>query len=462
MSQLQWFLGKLLVKAEVKRNKNIKHRNFLLFISCIIGLFSALAAVLMKLTVQFFEHRADRLNDTLHSTWLTAVFPLIGIGLCLLILKRVFKGKLQRGVGFVIESILVNRSQIHKRHVVGHILTGAITVAFGGSVGLEAPIVLTGAAIGSNAGYDMRLSYKDTTLLLACGVASGIAAIFNSPIAGIVFTLEVLLLDFNIPFFIPLLISTATGTVVSQVLYPDKFFFQHITGWNLKAIPFYVLLGVGCGFISVYVSYIVEKVEGYFHKRPLGWKSWLMAGVPLCVLICVFPVLYGEGYHTILALLKGRYEVLTAHSFLQGMGNSTAGIIIMCSLLIIFKIFTATLTMSAGGNGGVFAPSMIIGGLSGFLFAYIVNLTGIFPLNTANFIIVAMAGVLAGVMHAPLTAIFLLAEITGGYTLFVPLMIVVAISYFITRKYLPYSVYHKSLAERRLPKFEHAVNRQHL
>lgn len=462
MSKSQWLLGKFLVKAEAVRSKHIKHRNFLLIISFIVGLIAALAAVLLKVSVQFFEHRAEKLNDQLNSNWLTAIFPLIGIGLCLLILKHVFNGKLQRGVGFVIESILVNRSHIHKRHVLGHIITSAVTLAFGGSVGLEAPIVATGAAIGSNIGFDMRLSHRDTTLLLACGVASGIAAIFNSPIAGIIFTLEVLLLDFNIPFFIPLLISTATGTVVSQVLYPDKFFFQHITGWNVKAIPFYIALGIGCGFISVYVSYVVDKVEGYFHRRPLGWRSWLLAGIPLCLIIFLFPVLYGEGYQTILALLKGRYEVLTAHSFLQGMDNKAAGIIIMCILLIIFKIFAATLTIGAGGNGGVFAPSMIIGGLAGFLFAYLVNLTGLFPLNTANFIIVAMAGVLAGVMHAPLTAIFLLAEITGGYTLFVPLMIVVAISYFITRKYIPYSVYHKALAARNLPGFQQAVNHQHL
>ena len=462
MAQFQWFMGKLLVKAEALRTRYIKHRNFLLFLSLIIGLLAAFAAVLLKLSVQFFEHRAERLNDTLHSNWLTAIFPLIGTGICLLILKQVFRGKLQRGVGFVLESIHAHKSGIHKRHLFGHIFTGAITLAFGGSVGLEAPIVATGASIGSNAARDMRLSDKDTSLLLACGVASGIAAIFNSPIAGIIFALEVLLIDFNIPFFIPLLISTATGTVVSQVLYPDKFFFQQITGWNIKAIPFYIVLGIACGFISVYVTFIVEKVEGYFHRKKMGWRTWLMAGIPLCLIIFLFPGLYGEGYNTITALLKGHYDVLTAHSFLQALPNKALAIVLMAVLLIAFKIFAATLTISAGGNGGVFAPSMVIGGIAGFLFAYLVNLTGIFPLNTPNFIIAAMAGVLAGVMHSPLTAIFLLAEITGGYTLFVPLMIVVAISYFITRKYVRYSVYHKALALRNIPRFEESFGRHHL
>jgi chloride channel protein, CIC family len=445
----KWQQRRLLVRLGVIRTRYIRHRNFLLFISFIVGLLSGLAAVLLKLSVQFFEHRASRLNDSMGSNWLTAVFPLIGTGISLLLLTKVFKGRLQRGVGFIIEGIFTHQGRIHRRHILGQIFTSAITVALGGSVGLEAPIVATGASLGSNTAHDMRLHYKDATLLLACGIASGIAAVFNSPIAGIIFTLEVLLLDFNIPFFIPLLISTATSTVLSQVLYPEKFFFTNISGWNVKAIPFYLLLGIGCGFVSVYVSWLVEKVEHFFAKKGLNWKSWLIGGLPLCLLIFLLPVLYGEGYRTIIDLLHGRYQTLTAHSFLQGMQPSVA-IIMMCLLLIGLKGLTATLTTGAGGNGGIFAPSLIIGGLTGFLFAYVVNLTGILPLNTANFIITAMAGVLAGVMHAPLTAIFLLAEITGGYVLFVPLMIVVALSYFITRKYVKHSVYHKSLAERHI------------
>lgn len=445
----KWQQRKLLVRLGAIRSRYVQHRNFLIFISFIVGLLSGLAAVVLKLSVQFFEHRASRLNDEMHSNWLTAFFPLIGTGISLLILVKVFRRKLQRGVSFIIEDIFTKAGRIHRRHIFGQIITSAITVGTGGSVGLEAPIVAASASLGSNTAHDMRLPSKDGTLLLACGVASGIAAVFNSPFAGIIFTLEVLLLDFTVPFFIPLLISTATATVLSQVLYPQKFFFLSITGWNLKAIPFYILLGIGCGFTSVYVSWIVEKVETFFHHKGLNWKSWLVGGIPLCLLIFLLPVLYGEGYQTITALLHNNYSSLVTHSFLQGVQPSIA-IVLMCLLLILAKPLTATLTTGAGGNGGVFAPSMIIGGLAGFLFAYIVNLTGWFPLSTPNFIIAGMAGVLAGVLHAPLTAIFLLAEITGGYTLFVPLMIVSALSYFITRKYVKYSVYHKSLVRKHI------------
>jgi len=284
--------------------------------------------------------------------------------------------------------------------------------------------------------------------MLACGVASGIAAIFNSPIAGIIFALEVLLFDFNIPFLIPLLISTATATVISQVLYPDKFVFLNITGWDIKAIPYYIFLGLCCGFISVYITTVVERIEHFFHRRGLNWKSWLIAGIPLCIIIFILPPLYGEGYRTVTSLLHGKFSSITNHSIFYTTDNNSVRIIVTCLLLIAGKAVTAALTMGAGGNGGIFAPSLVIGGLTGFVFAFTINASGLTHLNTPNFIIAAMAGVLAGVMHAPLTAIFLLAEITGGYTLFVPLMIVSAISYFITRKYIKHSIYHRSLVER--------------
>lgn len=451
----------MLVRMEQFRNKYIKHRNFLIVISFIVGALSALAAVLMKLSVQFVEHKVTQLNDWMDSNWLTAMFPLIGVGLSMLLLQRVFKGRLSRGVGFIVENIFTRKAQMPRIHVFGQMMTSAVTVAFGGSVGLEAPIVATGAAIGSNTAHDMRLSYKDTTLLLACGVASGIAAVFNSPIAGIIFALEVLMLDFNIPFFIPLLISTATATVISQVLYPDKFFFLAIHGWNIKAIPFYILLGLACGFVCVYTTYIIEYIENFFAKRSMNWKSWLMGGVPLCIIIFFLPGLYGEGYSLITQLLHGHYNAITHHSWLHVPGGKPVFIVIMCMLLIAFKAVTAPLTVVAGGNGGTFAPSLIIGGLVGFLFAYVINTMGIYELNTPNFIIAAMAGVLAGVMHAPLTAIFLLAEITGGYTLFVPLMIVVALSYFITRKYVRHSMYHKSLVERSIIHPDHNEEKDH-
>lgn len=439
-----------MVKLGQYRSKYTSHRNFLILLSFIVGVVAALAAVLLKITVQFFEHRVDSMNNWMNSNWLSAILPLLGTGISLLLLTRFFRNRLNRGIGFIIHNIIANKGRIGKRHIYGHIITSAITVAFGGSVGLEAPIVATGAAIGSNTGNDLRLAPKDVILLLACGTASGIAAVFNSPFAGIIFVLEIFLLDFSIPFFIPLLISTATATVISQILYPGKFFFIASESWSMQAIPFYILLGVLCGMMSVYITRSVDFIEGYFEKRQMNWKSWLIAGVPLCILIFFLPGLYGEGYSTVTNLLQGDYISMNAHSLLQPYSQYAWAIILMTVLLLIFKVVCSCLTISAGGNGGVFAPSMVTGGLTGFLFAYLVNLSGIYQLNTPNFIITAMAGVLAGVMHAPLTAIFLLAEITGGYKLFIPLMIVTAISYFITRKYVKHSVYHKSLVERKI------------
>ncbi|PZF74345.1 chloride channel protein [Taibaiella soli] len=452
--------SKLLVKAGQIRSKYIRHRNFLMLISCLVGLISALAAVALKRSVSFIEHKADSLNDWIGSNWLTAIFPLIGVGLSMLIIVYVYKNRLMRGVGAIVTAILQDKSRIPKRNIIGHLITAAVTTALGGSVGLEAPIVTSGAALGSNTAHDLRLSHRDTTLLLACGTASGIAAIFNSPFAGIIFVLEIFLLDFSIPFFIPLLMSTATATVVSQILYPEKFVFLDIKGWDMHAIPFYVVLGTVCGFISVYVTHVVEWVEGYFAKRRLDWKTWLMAGIPLCLLIFMFPRLYGEGYSTVKALMHGNSAVLLSHSTWIHLSPDWS-IIIMCVLLILFKVFAASLTVSAGGNGGIFGPSLFIGGVAGFLFAFAINKSGLYELNTPNFIIAAMAGVLAGVMHAPLTSIFLLAEITGGYKLFVPLMIVSAISYFMTRKYVKHSLYHKSLFEKSILTDEHDHDHDH-
>lgn len=440
----------MLIKLDHVRTKYVRHRNFLIFISFIIGALSALAAVFLKLLVGFVEDQSNRLNDLMNSNWLTAIFPLLGVGVSLVILNNVFKGKLTRGIGYILRCILTEKSRIGIQHTFGHIITSAVTVAMGGSVGLEAPIVATGSAIGSNTGRDLRLSYRDTTLLVACGAASGIAAIFNSPIAGIIFALEVLLLDFSIPFFIPLLISTATATVISQLLYPEKFFVFNITAWDLQSIPFYIVLGSISGLMSVYTSNMVERIEVYFGKRKLNYKTWLLGSIPLCIIIFIVPGLYGEGYGLVTNLLNGKTEALTSHSILGKAGNMHIAIIIMCLLIILLKSVSAGLTIGAGGNGGIFAPSMLIGGVTGFLFSYLINLSSYFQVKSPNFIVAGMAGVLAGVMHAPLTAIFLLAEITGGYTLFIPLMIVTAISYFMTRKYVKHSLYHKALIEKKL------------
>ncbi len=439
------FFSKILIRVYHTRKKYISHRNFILLASFIVGFVTAVAAVTLKLLISFLEHQANRINQWMSSNWLTAILPLIGIIGSFLILKRMFRGKLQRGVPPVIRSIFQKNSRIAKTHTFGHLLTSAVTVAFGGSAGLEAPIVATGAAIGSNTGKDLRLPQREIMLLLACGTASGISAIFNAPIAGIIFTLEVLLIDFTIPFFIPLLISTATASVVSQLLYPQKFFFLITQDWRFSSIPFYMLLGLFCGLISVYTVRTTEQIEGAFERFNLTWKSVFLGGSLLCFLIFLFPPLYGEGYYAVTQLLKGNSEYLLQHAFYQNLSSYKFSVVLVAFLIMMLKPMATAFTIGAGGNGGIFASSLMIGGFAGFIFSYTINLTGWFNLPSHHFIIAGMAGMLAGVIHAPLTSIFLIAEITGGYMLFVPLMIVSAITYFFARRFDQYSLYHKSL-----------------
>jgi CIC family chloride channel protein len=282
-------------------------------------------------------------------------------------------------------------------------------------------------------------------LLLACGTASGISAIFNAPIAGIIFTLEVLLMDFTIPFFIPLLISAATASVISQLLYPQKFFFLVTQDWAFSSIPFYVLLGLFCGLISVYTVRTTEQIEGAFERLKLSWKSVFLGGSLLCLLIFFFPPLYGEGYFAVTQLLKGNSDYLMQHAFYHNLSSFKLSVVLVAFLIMMLKPMATALTIGAGGNGGIFASSLVIGGFAGFIFSYTINLTGWFSLPSHHFIIAGMAGMLAGVIHAPLTSIFLIAEITGGYMLFIPLMLVCAIAYFFARRFDRYSLYHKSL-----------------
>lgn len=441
------FFSKILIRIYQTRKKYISHRNFILLASFIVGLVTALAAVFLKWFISVLEHQATRINTWLDSNWLTALLPMLGLLGSYLLLTRFFRYRLSRGVTPVIRSIFQNNSRMHKRHTFGHMLTSGITVAFGGSAGLEAPIVATGAAIGSNTATDLRLSKRETMLLLACGTASGIAAIFNAPIAGIIFTLEVLLIDFTIPFFIPLLISTATASVVSQLLYPDRFYFQVTEDWAFSALPFYLLLGIFCGMIAIYTVRTTEKFDKIFTRWGMGSKSLVVGGAVMCLMIFLFPPLYGEGYLTIVHLLKGNEKMLLAHAIYESVSQSAWMILLVAFIVMLLKPIATALTIGAGGNGGVFASSLMIGGLAGFVFSKLVNITGWFHLHVPGFIIAGMAGMLAGVIHAPLTSIFLIAEITGGYILFIPLMMVSAISYFMVRSTDAYSIYHKSLAK---------------
>lgn len=440
-------LLKILNQVLYWRINHISNRNFLIVASIIIGIVSALAAVVLKTFVHWLQG-IPLYFSKISTTHLWFIFlPLSGIILTVIVTKLLFKGKLEKGLGNIIYSISRKSAKVDKDKMYSHIITSGITVGLGGSAGLEAPIVITGAAIGSNIASALNLGYRERSLLLACGAASGIAAVFNSPIAGVIFALEVLIAEISIPVFIPLLISTATAILVSKALYKGQLFYLVTSDWYFHAIPFYIILGLLCGLLSVYMLRTTLRIEQIFKKKDAIWQKAIFGGLGLGVLIFLFPPLFGEGYNTIKSLLDGNYSALVNFSLLEPFKENPWVIIVVTFLIILLKVIATSLTVCSGGNGGIFAPSLFNGALAGFGLALFVNTTGISNLNINNFIVVGMAGILSGVVHAPLTSIFLIAEITGGYVLFVPLMIVSALSYFIGKYFEPYSIYTKNLAQ---------------
>lgn len=446
-SKVQIVLQRIINRIIYYKQKYIGNRTYIVLASIIVGIGSALAAVLLKHFVRLIYQIPDYFLSLTHSTLIYIVTPLIGILITILLIKLLFKGKLEKGLGSIIFSIAKRSGKVERSKMYSHILTSGITIGFGGSAGLEAPIVITGSAIGSNIAGFLGFGYKEKTLLLACGAAAGIAAVFNSPIAGVIFAFEVLLTDITIPLFIPLLISTATATILSKFLLKGQLFYLVTNDWYFNAIPFYILLGILCGLISVYMTRITFTVEGFFEKRKKILPKAIFGGLTLGILIFLFPPLFGEGYPTIETLLKGEYFDILKNSVFHFLPSSPWTLIAFTTLIVLIKIVATSVTLGAGGNGGIFAPSLFTGGLTGFGIAFLVNTLGFGQLHVSNFIAVGMAGIMSGVVHAPLTAIFLIAEITGGYVLFVPLMIVSALSFFISRYFEPYSIYTKKLAQ---------------
>lgn len=444
--------SQLLEKINIWRHRHISNKNFLIVVSIIVGTVAGLAAIVLKTTVHYIQHFLTWVLEGEKFNFLLFVFPLIGILLTVYYVQRFRKGKLGRGVSNILVSIAKRSSNIERDKTYSHMITSALTVGFGGSAGLEAPIVVTGAAIGSISAKDLKMNYRERTLMLACGVAAGISAIFNSPIAGVLFAVEVILVEFSLPAFVPLLIASATASVLSNLLYKDQLFFLITSSWQMKAIPFYIVLAILMGLMSVYIIRVSGFVEKLFKYKKEPYSRAITGGVILGLMIFVLPPLYGEGYHTISNLLSGHYERLLEHSLFSGITDNPWFIVLVALIIVLVKVVASAVTIGSGGNGGMFAPSLFIGGLAGFIFAHAINLTGLVELTTPNFIVAGMAGALSGVMHAPLTGIFLIAEITGGYILFVPLMIVSAISFLITRYFEPYSIYMKNLVKKGLHK----------
>jgi CIC family chloride channel protein len=430
--------------------KYISNNNFVLILSGIVGLIAGIAAITLKGSVHFIQ---DTLVGYITHTgfdFLYLFYPLLGILLTMIFSKYILKEKLGHGITQIL-FIISKRSSIIKRGMMySRMISSAITVGFGGSVGLEAPIVVTGSAIGSNLGRLTHLNYKKRTLLIACGASGAVSAIFNSPIAGVIFAIEVILTDVTINKFIPILISSVTGALISKTIMGDDllFSFKLQDPFLAEHAGYYVLLGITCGIVSVHFTRLTYLIEGGIKKITHDWSRALVGGIGVALIVLTFPPIYGEGYHTIKQLLAGNEDALFNNSLIYDNTDHTLLVIILLFAILVIKPVASALTIGAGGSGGIFAPSLFMGGISGYLFAKTINY--IFPtqISTSNFTLVAMCGVMSGVLHAPLTAIFLIAEITGGYELFVPLMLVSAISFTTINYFEEYSLYTKSLIEK--------------
>jgi len=429
--------------------KHISQRNFVLLLSLVTGAISGLAAVVLKTTVYYTNYLLTYGFKAEGENWLYLAYPIIGIFLTIIFVTYFVKDNIGHGISKVLYSISRNNGILKRHNSYSSMIGSTITVGFGGSVGLEAPIVLTGASIGSNMGRAFRLSYRDIILLIGCGSAGAIAGIFKAPIAGIVFALEVLMLDLTMASLLPLLISAVTGAVIANSLMGKEvlFSFTVTNPFSLGNIPFYMILGAFAGFVSLYFTRADFFIEGKFSKITKSWQKLLIGGISLSILIFFLPPLYGEGYEGLKAILNGNGDNLLNSSFFYQFKDNELVFIGFLLLVILIKVVAMAITTGSGGVGGIFAPCLFVGGVTGFFFTRLIGYFTTIQLPEKNFALAGMAGIMSGVMHAPLTAIFLIAEITGGYQFIIPLMITSTISYLTINYFEPHSIYTKRLAQ---------------
>ncbi|MBR5091887.1 MAG: chloride channel protein [Bacteroidales bacterium] len=436
------------------RLRHISEQTMLLLLAVVVGLLAGLAAVALKTLVHYAGALVTRLSTdssliTHHSSLIIIFFlPLVGILLTVLFVKYVVRGDIGHGLPSVLLAISRNRSELPAKNMWSSLVASTITVAFGGSVGLEAPIASTGSAIGSNIGRWFRLSSKSVRLLLGCGAAGAIAGIFKAPLAGILFVLEVFLFDLTATTALPLLISSLTAATVAYFLMGTGVQFKFDIGeqFALSQLPFYMVLGVFCAAVSLYFLHVTDRVEGWFARRRNPWTRMVVGGLLLGLMVVLFPPLYGEGYASLTALLRGAPDVLLAGAPYRAGITGPWGILGVLFALILLKAVATATTIGSGGVGGTFGPSLVLGGLSGYFIAMLCNLLGLPPQDTANFALVGMAAVMTGVMHAPFMATFLIAEITGGYGLLVPLLTASAVTYLCISPFERHSIYARKLA----------------
>lgn len=432
------------------RQHHIKEKNFVLILALLVGIICGFAALILKWLIHFISHTLTGHFSAVGANWLYIVYPVIGILITGLYVRYIVKDNISHGVTRVLEAISQNKSRLKAHNMYSSVIASSITIGFGGSVGAEGPIVHTGAAIGSQLGSLFRMSPRILMLLVGCGAAAGIAGIFKAPIAGMLFTLEVLMLDLTTASVMPLLIASISAATVAYTFsgYDFEFFFIQSESFATTRIPFAILLGLACGFISLYFTRTMNMMENMFSRLHSPWTKTAVGGIILASLVYTFPPLYGEGYGAIIDLLGGDPSQIVEQSVFYGESTSSLAIAIFILAIILLKAFATSATNGGGGVGGTFAPSLFVGCMSGFLFAYIINNAFALDLSTKNFALMGMAGVMSAVMHAPLMAIFLTAELTGGYNLFLPLLIVSTIAYGTIKTFEPYSIYTMRLAQR--------------
>ena len=424
---------------------------FMIILALIVGFFAAVAAFVLHWIINQIVLLLTSSFDRTGANWLYLVYPVVGIFLTSLFVRYIVKDNISHGITRILYAISSNRSRLKSHNCWSSVIASAITIGFGGSVGAEAPIVLTGSAIGSNLGKMFRMDRKMLMTLVGCGAAGAIAGIFKAPIAGLVFTLEVLMIDMTMSALLPILVSCVTATCFTYIFRGDAalFTFHLDSEWSVQRIPACVLLGIVCGLVSLYFIRMMGACEGVFARfRNRPYVRLAIGGITLSLLIFLFPALYGEGYSSINLLLNGRTEAdwnsILNNSLFSGQGSM---LIPYIALVLFTKVIATSATNGGGGCGGTFAPSLFIGCFAGFLFSRLwnINQIGVY-VPEKNFALLGMAGVMSGVMHAPLTGIFLIAELTGGYSMFMPLMIVSVCAYLTIIIFEPHSIYGSRLA----------------
>ncbi|MEN8115434.1 MAG: chloride channel protein [Bacteroidota bacterium] len=443
-------LNKLLNKMVAWRIATISERNFLYILSLVVGIFSGLAALILKNLIHFIAGKFTDFITLEGFNYLYLLYPLIGIFLTVLFVKYVIRDDIGHGVAKILESISRNGSRLKPHNTWSSMVASSLTIGFGGSVGAEAPIVLTGASIGSNLARIFKLNYKYVTLMVGCGAAGAIAGIFNAPMAGIVFTLEVLMIDLTMAYLVPLLISAISATVLSYFFMGEGVLlrFTQVDPFQINTIWIYILLGIFTGLMGLYFT----RVSMYLEGKLTGIKNWILrlfAGAfMLGILIYIFPPLWGEGYTSINDIFNNQGTDLLNNSPFEFWKDNVYVVLAVLAGILMLKVAAMAATTSAGGNGGIFAPTLFTGAIAGFFMVKLLNTVYDFGLPENNFALAGMAGMMAAVMHAPLTGIFLTAEITGGYGMFIPLLITSTVAYVTIMRFEPHSVYTKRLAMR--------------